>query len=699
MWRKASLKLVSAAVISAAVLATVGLQVASASSGSSSLRGTAAPAKARADRVGTVSRSARENFELVLRLHNAGGAVALLKAVSTPGSSSYRHFLTTAKWVSRYSPTKVAVARATKWLRSEGFKVGRVSKDRMTVAASGTAAQVERAFNTSLARYRVTGNVVQLASRDFTVPASIAGTISGAIGINQYVETPALVGNPDLPGSGSSSTTTSKSTSPYPPPPAAFIPAPPCGAYYGAKSTTLKPPYGHGYPKTVPDVVCGYKPPQLRSAYGVKSPNMGGGYRVAVVDAYDSKTIVSDSTRYFKNNDPTNPFSRARLTRHDAFPFTNQTLCAASGWLTEQAIDIQAVHGMAGQAGISYVGAKSCLNTDLFNADQYAVDNHIATVVTNSWGDSSGDLLDDSSSRAAFDHLFLLAGSTGIGMQYSSGDDGDNFDLTGLSAPNYPASSPYATGVGGTTTKINAKGQRTGDLGWATGRAFLCTANGVNILPGCTKKAIGTWGPALEDGMSGGYTSYNYTQPYYQKGIVPASLSERNSPIFGSQPLRVVPDISLDADAGTGFLIGLTQTFPNGKSSYTQTRYGGTSVASPLLAGIVADIDQTAGTQTGFLNPTFYKLDRTKAGTIYDVLAESGLQANYRRDYADAIVPGVKGYFQSVRELYWPGPEMYCDGTGNCASRPNTLSAFKGYDSLTGLGSPGANFIGNVAGG
>jgi subtilase family serine protease len=536
---------------------------------------------------------------------------------------------------------------------------------------------------------------VQLATRDLSVPASLTGTVLGTMGINQYVERPSLLGDPGIPGSGS--TTGASSGSGYPPPPPAFIPAGPCGAYYGAKYTTLKPPYGHGYPKRVPDVVCGYKPPQLRSAYGVKSANMGKGVKVAIVDAYDSKTIVSDSTTYFKKNDPSNPFSKAHLIRTDNMPFTHQSLCGASGWLTEQAIDIQSVHGMAGNAGIRYVGAKSCLSNDLFKADQYAVDNHIASVVSNSFYVPSGDVLDDSADQNANNNLFLLAGATGIGMQFSSGDDGDNFDLTGISAPGFPDSSPYATSVGGTTTKINAKGQRVGDLGWATGRAFKCTANAVNILPGCTKKTLGTWGPALEDGMSGGYTSYRYAQPYYQKGIVPKGLSERNAPIFGPHPMRVTPDISLDADPGTGFLIGLTQQFKSG-AHYSQTRYGGTSLASPLLAGLVADIDQTSGQATGFLNPTIYKLDRTRPGAIFDVLSEPTLQANYRRDFASAIVPGVKGYFEQVRELYFPGPEVYCDGTGNCAQRPNTLKAFKGYDSLTGLGAPGRDFIAAVAG-
>jgi subtilase family serine protease len=676
MWRRASFKIGSAAALCAALSVIIGLQAASASS-RTALQGTAAPAKARAHHVGSISSSSPVDFLLALKLKDPSGAAAFARSVSTPGSANFRHYLTPAQWEARYSPTSTEVVKARNWLQSQGFKVGAVSADRITIAASGTAGQVERAFSTSLANYRVAGHTVRLASKDMSVPASLSGTIAGTVGVNQYVAKPQAIN--------------------YPPPPPAFVTAPPCGPSYGAKSTTVKPPFGHGYPKTIPDIVCGYKPPQLRSAYGVKSANMGKGWKVAIVDAFDSKTIVSDSTRYFEQNDPTNPFSRAHLVRTDAMPFTDVSLCNASSWLVEQAIDIQSVHGMAGNAGIRYVGAKNCFNNALFAADQYAVDNHIASAVSNSWGDPSGDLLDDSATQNAFNNLFLFAGSTGISMLFSSGDDGDNFDLTGLSAPGFPDSSPYDTSVGGTTTKINAKGQRTGDLGWATGRAYLCTANAVKLgAPGCTKSNLGKWGPALEDGVSGGYTSYRYLQPYYQRGIVPKALSERNAPIFGAQPLRVTPDISLDADPGTGFLIGITQKFPNSGAHYSQTRYGGTSLASPLLAGIVADINQTSRQNLGFLNPTLYRIDRTKPSAIYDVL-RAGKQGNFRRDYANQANPS-NGFLVQFRELYFGGPEVYCDAAGNCAQRPNTLSAFKGYDSLTGLGSPGKGFIAGMAG-
>jgi subtilase family serine protease len=480
----------------------------------------------------------------------------------------------------------------------------------------------------------------------------------------------------------------------FPPAPPAFITAPPCGKYFGQSSTTVHPPFGMGYPRTVPDTVCGYKPPQLRSAYDIGS-NGGNGVTVAIIDAYGSATIQSDSTRYFAMNDPGNPFSNAHFSQLLATPFNNETLCGASGWLPEQAIDVQSVHSMAGHAHILYVGAQNCLDTGLLAAEQKVVDNHLADVVTNSWGDTGGDLFDDVATKTAYDDVFIMADSTGITVQFSTGDDGDNFQELGVSVADYPAVSPFVTAVGGTSLKIGRKGQQTGQLGWSTGRSLKCTANVVGQIPGCTKATLNTWTPVTLDGGSGGFTSYTYLQPAYQKGVVPISLAQRNSPVIGPVSARVIPDISMDADPATGFLIGLHQTFPNGVAKYSQTRYGGTSLSSPMLAGVIADVDQAAGGSVGFINPAIYAL-HSNASAIDDILP-GGKQGQFRRDFANQIVPGTKGFIQQFREITYEGVITYCDGTGNCASRPNTLSTAPGYDSMTGLGSIGPSFVSDLA--
>jgi subtilase family serine protease len=543
---------------------------------------------------------------------------------------------------------------------------------------------------------------MRLADSSLTIPSAVSGVVAGALGINQYVATPADAGDPDIPGS-STSTPAATGSGVFPPAPAAFITHAPCSPYYGANTTTVSPSFGNGFPDTVPDIVCGYRPGQLRSAYGLTSANTGAGTTVAVVDAYGSATIGSDATRYFAATAPSEPFAAADFTQIDQTPFDDETDCQAPGWATEQAIDVEAVHSMAPDAHILYVGAQDCI-TGLFTADQTVIDNGLANVVTNSWGDLGGDLLDDIATRSAYDDLFMLADSTGITVQFSSGDDGDDFYLLGVSAAEYPASSPFVTAVGGTTLEIGANGQRLGELGWDVGRSILCTANLAGDLPGCTSSTVGTWLPASPDGISGGYTSYNYTQPFYQQAVVPTLLAERNAPFIGPVPTRVVPDISAEADSGTGFLIGLHQMLPDGLSLYTETRYGGTSLASPLLAGIVADADQVSGTPVGFINPALYKMDTEAPGSIMDIVPTADNEGNFREDFAGALGLGINngttyatGVAESYRELGYSGLETYCDDTGNCASRPEPLTTAPGYDSLTGLGSPGTNFI-NILG-
>ena len=625
---------------------------------------------------------------MVLKLPDAAAAQAQLKAVSLPGSASYRHYLSAAQWESEFSPTTSQVNSVSSWLRSEGFTVGAVSKDRTTISASGTAAQVEKAFNTGLEYYRVNGHVVQLATSQMSVPASVGASVVGAMGINQSIAEP-----PSEVKSASTGASASAPATAFPPPPPAFITAPPCGTYYGQKTTTVSPPFGHGYPATVPDQVCGYKPGQFRSAYKVGSATTGKGVTVAIIDAYGSATIASDATHYFTLNDPGNPFANAHFSQLLTTPFDDEAACAPASWLVEQAIDVEAVHSTAPNAKILYVGAKDCEN-GLFNAEQNVIDNGLANVVTNSWGDTGGDLLDDVATRTAYDDLFLLAGGTGMTIQFSTGDDGDNFDLLGVSAADYPASSPYVTAMGGTTLAIGANGRQTGQLGWATGRSFKCTANVENALPGCTASTLNTWLPVTFDGGSGGFTSYNYTQPFYQASVVPSSLATRNQFIVGTQPMRVIPDISMDADPATGFLIGLTETFPDGSVVYGQTRYGGTSLASPLFAGVIADADQAAGVPLGFVNPAIYKLVST-SGAIDDIVP-GGLQAQFRTDHANTYITGAEGLIYSFREITYEGTITYCDATGNCATRPNTLSTAKGYDSMTGLGSIGPDFISDL---
>ena len=166
----------------------------------------------------------------------------------------------------------------------------------------------------------------------------------------------------------------------------------------------------------------------------------------------------------------------------------------------------------------------------------------------------------------------IQAAAEGISVLFSSGDSGDQtFGVAGATpTPDWPASSPWVTAVGGTSLGVSAANGRVFELGWQTTRSFL-----VN----------GAWGPHARISMDpAAALSRLFTQPSYQAGVVPDSMSKR----YGGPAMRVVPDISAVGDPTTGMLVGQTQTFPDGSVRYSEYRIGGTSLSSPLAAGMLA---------------------------------------------------------------------------------------------------------------
>jgi subtilase family serine protease len=705
MKHRSRLLVVSSAVLFGTLgLATVGAGVATGStSATSQVNGTASPA-ATTPTSASVAGTTSISFDVSLSMRHAAGAQALAQAVSTPGSPEYRDYLTPAQWEASYSPTRSRVARVISWLSEQGLQVGSVAADRLLISVKGTASQIEQAFSTSLSYHVVNGRTVRLLDGNLSVPSSLAGIVNGAPGLSESVNTPdsttgsvvngaptTVVSNDDTVPAA-----TGDGPSPYPPP-AAFVTAPPCGSYYNQTNEKTLPAYGHGYPAQPPYEVCGYSPAQLRSAYGVAGQvaagRSGQGVTVAVVDAYASPTLLSDVREFYQHEDPANPLNDNQFSALYPSTYDHATLCQASGWYGEQTLDVTAVHAMAPGANILYVAGANCLDSGLLNALSTVIDGHLAQVVTDSWGDTGGDLLDSASVRAAYDNVLTMAAGTGVSVLFSSGDDGDDFSVLGVTSADYPPSSPYATAVGGTTLQIGSSGQRLGELGWSTERSYLCTAALFGTTD-CSKSSKNTWLPLTFDGGSGGGTSYDYPQPWYQAGIVPSSLALENSPLTGPSPMRVEPDVAMDADPSTGMLVGETQTFPKG-TSWATYRIGGTSVASPLFAGVVALADQASGTALGFLNPALYKLDTSDPSDIYDVVA-GGKQSQARVDYAN-LLNSSAGLLYSTRLITYEGIETYCNGSGNCASRDNTLVTAPGYDNMTGLGSPGPGFVSALA--
>ena len=657
----------------AVTLAVAGLSPALAQAAGPSPRTTLDDAPAwttHAVRVGQTPAGQLQHLTAVLALRDPAGAESLAAAVSDPASAQYGAFVTPAQWRARFAPRASDVAAVTAWLRAAGFTVGAIPANHRTISFSGTTAQVEKAFGTDLQTFRRSGSTVSANASSVSVPRALAGTVVGISGLDtSALRRPDHTGGPDPSPAGPATATTAAPTSAaapadtLPPPGPVFRNATPCSAYYGQKAAT-------SVPQILTDPLtyapCGYKPGQIRGAYGVDDALSAGydgrGATIAILDAFASPTIFSDAQTYARRNDPRHPLRHSQFAQSLPASYSFVDECDAAGWYGEETLDVEAAHATAPQAHLLYVGASSCQDADLNEAMNTVVDNGLAQVISNSYG-SSGE--PSSPTDVADEHqTFLQAAAQGISVLFSSGDNGDELAATGKRQVDYPAADPWVTAVGGTALAVTKDDGYGFEQGWGTGKSVLTQ---------------GAWSPSRPAYLygGGGGTSRLFTQPRYQKDVVPASIAD----FFGQGPHRAVPDVAMLADPNTGFLVGQSQTFPDNTVRYSEYRIGGTSLSCPLFAGVVAVTNQLHGGPLGFVNPRLYSLAGTSA--FHDV------------DHGRKVTTGV------VRVDFVNGVDDKAGLTTSLRTlgQTGTLYTRKGYDDVTGIGTPnGASFFTAVAG-
>ncbi len=311
----------------------------------------------------------------------------------------------------------------------------------------------------------------------------------------------------------------------------------------------------------------------------------------------------------------------------------------------------RAVHGLAPGADVTYVAGKSCSYQGLLTPLNTIVNGHLADIVSNSWGlFNEGSV--PTSWLSAYHEVLVQAAAEGIGLYFCDLDNGDTSGQSGSAEPVYPASDPLATGIGGTSLAIDSTGAYLFETGWGNARAGVAfDASGKPV--GYNPAPPGTFYAG-----TGGGVSTLFKQPAYQKQAVPASLSHR----YGGPARRVEPDISADADPYTGYRLGYTDP---GTGAWTRVTFGGTSLATPLVAAMVADASQHRATAVGFFNPLLYSM---KSRGLHDVLPTR-------------IPVGIAFTSTNPASLCYTSCLITED-------RDTSLTTDYGYDDVTGLGTP-----------
>jgi subtilase family serine protease len=502
-------------------------------------------------------------------------------------------------------------------------------RDGFTVDASGTVAQAQSALHARLGLYRPRGGTEQVVADK---PMSVPAAIAGSVStIRVSQATVAMTPHERLAPVAANPQPLAKAKQK-------------CSAYYGQKpAATLPAAYG----RTLTWAPCGYLPQQLRGAYGAtRSGLTGAGASVAILSEDNDKTILSDANRWASDrNFP--PFKPGQFS----------TNIAATGVPNgtgdvESALDVESVHGMAPAALVTYVVGNGTITGDrLLDALDTVVTYHIADVVTSSW--YIGWLPMPKSVITAWEGVLQRAAVEGITVNFASGDAQIPTKIQ------YPGGDPWLTAVGGTTIAVGAHNNYLWETGWVTDLASL-------------NRSGTAWRPAPPGfffaGTTGGMSTF--AEPFYQKGVVSGN-------VINGKPRRAVPDVSDLGDFTVGYQIGYSFFDRHlHKFVYVNAVNGGTSLSSPMFSGFEADLIQGRHhIALGFANPALYNMANTSA--FHDVTGNPQGQG-----VTEAAVFG---------SVYGMPPTLTTMGL--CATTPAHQTCGAGYDTTTGIGSPGPSFF------
>jgi subtilase family serine protease len=598
---------------------------------------------------------------------NPAGLAAYAQAVSTPGNADYGKYLTPTQVQQRYGATAAQVSAVTSWLTKSGLKV--LATTEHYIEVSGSANAVDKAFDTQIHRYNVNGGVHHAPDSNVVVPGAVSSAVLGVTGLTDVApkaQPTAERVNPSQTSNTAAAATATSATGSFPS-------TQTCSAYWGQKPVgNVGPATGE---KNVAYDECSFYPSQLRNAYGITASGLTGkGATIAIVDAYGSSTMLADANQYSKNHGdkPFRPGQYKEVVTPSSWE--DQDECGGpDGWAPEEALDVEMAHGLAPDANVVYVGANSCTDQDLLDALSDIVDHHLANVVSNSWDEimhsTEGDIT--ASDIAAYEQVFEQGAVEGIGFDFAAGDCGDNSPAAASTGSNcdpttteaqttFPSADPWVTSVGGTALGIsNAKGTYGFETTMGTHRSAL-SSDGSSWTP---------WPSPFYFGGGGG-TSQDFSQPWYQKGVVPGSLAHTlMTGAHSASARRVTPDVAVNGDLYTSVLVGLSDGYP-----YSEAGYGGTSVSTPEFSAIQADAIQAQHDRSiGFANPEIYKRDNL----FRDVVNEQAL--HHQQPLMSVFDYGIYNGALDVRLITF--------------GEDTSLQAVPGYDDATGVGSPTEQYL------
>jgi pseudomonalisin len=494
---------------------------------------------------------------MMLVLNSSPEQLAVLetfsKAQQTPGAPEYHHWLTPKEFAGHFGVARQDLDAIKNYLISKGFSIDEIQVGGRSLTFSGTAAQVKNAFHTEIHRYIWQGEQHISNVSDPQIPVALSGVVGGIINLHDF-----------------------HSRAKRPDSRIIQIPAP----GQSLPGSTSNPP--------IPDFTSGGSHYLTPGDYGViydinplyAASVKGNGITIAVLGR--SNIVASDIASFQSFSGlPMNP---PQIINGGSINSSLPGL--VNGDQLESSLDVEWAGGIAPGATVQFITSASTINADgITLSAHYAVNNNIGDIISLSYG--LCERLIGSVGVNFWSSLWQQAQIQGQTVLVSSGDSGvagcdvaSNTTAVSGAGVNGLCSSPYSTCVGGTQFNDTSNPS----LYWLVGG----TVSALSYIP---ETVWNESGGALW--ASGGGKSLYLSKPSWQA-----------SPGVPVDSARDVPDVSLSASQHDGYIMYL-----NGG----QYVVGGTSAATPSLAGIVAVLEQYNLGRQGNINPTLYGLYQKQA--------------------------------------------------------------------------------------
>lgn len=573
---------------------------------------------------------------------------ALVAAQQMPGSPNYHAWITPAQYAALFGLSDADLAQIENWLRSQGFNIDSVANSRNSLTFSGTAGQVEAAFQTELHHYRVNGAQHFANTTDLALPSALAGVVLAVRNLSDFRPQPQV-------------------------------------RLHTAASPEFTSGQSGGHFLTPKDVATIYDiGPAYNSGYN------GSGETIAVVG--QSAVATSDITSFQSAAGLTVKSPTITLVPNSG------TSAVSQGNEAESDLDLEYAGAVAPGAAINFVYVGNNSNDSVFDALQYVVDNRSASIINISYGACETEI--SSSDFFALENVMEQAASQGQSVIAAAGDTGSTacYGNKGASlaqqevlSVNYPASSDYVTALGGTEFP-SADVAPSNTTYWQSASGSDLIGSALSYIPeqvwnDDSATVAAQYGAQYALSAGGGGVSILAQRPAWQTGVTG----------IASGSFRLVPDISLDSSAqNAGYLYCTSDTSAwsagqkascnsgfRDSSSQDLTVAGGTSFAAPIFSAMLAMIAQKANASQGVASAQLYRLaanGTTYASAFHDITKGT-----------NACTAGLS-YCSSAGAASYAAATGYDEASGlGSVDFNNLLSAWTGGSSSTGTGGSGGS--------